>query len=197
MSEALTTHWAEPEVMAHYRADIDARAESWRTQYPNAWRKTEIREPAKAAHAIYLLAESDLTQDEISQEVGLAPKELNGLIYHRPELWEKRRPKIAAKLAAVTEQLADALGDKVADLLANPEKLADESVKDLALALGIVSDKAATFNGMATMKIEHVSVGKMEEYEAMRAEALRRVAEKKAGAIEAEIIHEGAEVAEA
>lgn len=198
MSEELAmTDWAEPEVMAHYRADVKQRADQWLAQYPNAWRKTEIREPEKAARAVYLLSESDLKQDEIADEVGLAPKELNGLIYHRPEIWEKRRPRVAAKLAGAAEQLADAMDQKMQTLLGDPEELAKTSVKDLALALGIVSDKAAAFNGMATAVVEHRNVGKIEEYEALKAEAQLRLALQKSQAIEAEIIENGAQMAEA
>lgn len=183
MSEELAT-----DRIQHWREDVARRAEEWLKLYPNAKRRPEIREPEKCAQALYLLAETDTKHYLIAEKVGLTEREVGQLTYRRPELWEKRRPELAQKMAAASEQLLDVLEEKMQRLQADPDKLDDEKLKDIALAIGIVTDKAANLNGMATVKVEHVHSNRMEEYEAMREAAKKRLEDKKSGALEAEII---------
>lgn len=186
MSEALTVAtWADAETMERYRGDVKRSADEWLSIHPNAKRRTEIREPEAAAHALYLLNESNLGQDTVAQVTGLAKSEIGRLLFHRPEIWEKRRPRLAAALAATSEQLVDLMTDKIALLKDNDEALAEVPLKDLALSIGIVADKAATFNGMATAVVEHRSGPSIDDARKAIEEARARVAGK---VMEAEVI---------
>lgn len=190
MSEALTaTDWAEPEVMARYREDVAKAASDWLSMHPNAKRRTEIRAPEKAAHALYLLNETDIPKYKIETIVGLPGVDLGRLMFHRPEIWEKRRPRLAAELAGTAEQLVDLMQDKIASLKADPSKLDEEGLKDIALSIGIVTDKAATFNGMATAVVEHRSGPSIDDARQAIEDAKARAAAKlKSFSQEAEII---------
>lgn len=188
MSTALSITWDES-ALERYREDVKRRADEWLAIHPNAKRRTEIREPEKAARALYLLDTTDMGQNRIAEEVGLAKREIGSLLFHRPEIWEKRRPRLAASLAATSEELVDLMGDKIAQLKADDEALAQTPIKDLALSIGIVADKAATFNGMATAVIEHRAGPSIDDARKAIEEARARIASKtKSGALEAEVI---------
>ena len=161
--------------LQYWRDDVAKRSEEWLRQYPNAKRRPEIREPEKCAQALYLLAETDTKHYLIAEKVGLTEREVGQLTYRRPELWEKRRPELAQKMAAASEQLLDVLEEKMQRLQADPDKLDDEKLKDIALAIGIVTDKAANLNGMATSVVEHRSGPSIEDAMKFREEVRQRV----------------------
>lgn len=177
--------WAPPEVMQFYRDEVKKRGEEWLAAHPTAKHRAELRCPEECAKAIYLLTESGLKDREVAQQTGIREIELGRLIYHRPELWEKRRPKLAQKLAIASEMLADAMQKKAQKLLEDPEELAKTPVKDLALALGITTDKAAAYHGMATTVVEHRTGASLDDAAAAIAAAKARA---RGRIIEAEIV---------
>jgi len=67
------------------------------------------------------------------------------------------------------------LEEKMQRLQADPDKLDDEKLKDIALAIGIVTDKAANLNGMATSVVEHRSGPSIEDAMKFREEVRQRV----------------------
>jgi len=72
MTEELSTgQWASAEDMAFWRERVRQRAESRLSVCPTAKQALEIREPEKAALALYLRARGDLTRAEIAAKVGI------------------------------------------------------------------------------------------------------------------------------
>lgn len=164
--------------LAPYVDDVQKRAAEWLAIHPGGKRRTEIREPEKAALALYLLDHSGLAINKVADAVGLAHAEVGRLIYNRPELWEKRRPHLAIKLAATTERLIDVTEQKLDRISENEEQLDATPLKDIALSLGIISDKAAAFNGMSTTVVEHRTGPTIEDAMKFREEIRQRLADK-------------------
>jgi hypothetical protein len=189
MSEELArTDWAEPEVMAQYRSEVNERASSWLSVYPNAKRRVELHSPEKAAHAVYLLTETDTKESEIAEITGLAEIQVRNLCIYRPELWDKRKPKLADKLATASEMAADAAIKKLNRILRDDEKLDATSLKDIALTSAIFGDKAAAFNGQAGTIIEYRSGPSLDDAMKAISDARAKLAGKaKEIAVEAEV----------
>lgn len=188
MSEALISQ-PSPEALAPYVADVQKRADEWLSIHPTAKRRTEIREPEKAALALYLLDTTSMGQMKVAAAVGLSNREIGTLLFHRPELWEKRRPRLAMDLAATTEELLDVMGEKIARIKESQVELDSTPLKDIALSVGILSDKAATFNGMATAVVEHRSGPSIADARQAIEEARAKAASlMKAASLEAEVI---------
>lgn len=186
MSEALaTTDWAEPEVMAQYRAKVKASSDEWLALHPKATRRLELRKPDECAHALCLLDDQSLMMRKIAEATGLNDFELGQLIFRNPELWETRKKRLAAKAAQTAEDLVDLTRKKAAMLMEDEDALAETPIKDLALAYGIVNDKAGSLNGEAATVIEHRSGPTIDAALAFREEVRQRLVDKaKAEAID-------------
>lgn len=193
MSELITSDWAAPEQMAYWRDEVRKRAEARLAECPTAKQALEIKDPEKAAEALYLLTEGKLTKRAICDSLGIANQELWRLERHHAgtlaAFFDKKKPELAARYIQLAESMADVLQEKITALLDNPEELSKTGIEKVAIALGVVNDKALNLGGIATVKIEHVKGASIED--AMRAieEAKARVAgQLREGAIEAEIV---------
>jgi hypothetical protein len=182
MSEELArTDWAEPEVMAQWRAEVNRRAALNMADKPKCM---ECREPEKSAHALYLLAETDLSRSEIARQVGMARQHLDRLAYNHAISLEKRRPELAAKFTENADRLSGLMTRKIDMLMENETLLADTPLKDIAIAMGVSIDKAGGLSGMATTVIEHRAGPSLDD--AMKAIAMAKEKIAKGRVIEAE-----------
>lgn len=186
MSEGvITTDWAEPEVMTHYHGMVTHFRNEHLAIHPNAKRALVITKPHQCAKAFFLLDDLSLSMRQIREETGLNDLELGQLIFKRPETWEQRKPRLAAKLAQAAEGVADLMLMKVERVREDPTQLDEIQFKDLALAGGITTDKSAGLNGVATTIVEHRSGPSVDEALQFREDVRRRLAEKaKEGAID-------------
>lgn len=201
MSEALTTTaWDEPEVKAFWLEEVRKRAESRLAEGISRKQALEFRDPEKAAQALCLLADGGMTQKAIREKLGLHGTELWRLArQHAGSLaaaFEHTRKDLAARYLNIAKRGAELMEKKFDRLEESDEQLDAVSIKDIALTIGIVHDKGMAAAGVATTVIEHRSGPSMEEFEQLREQARQRLAERSV-AIEAEIITDGAEVAEA
>lgn len=178
MSELALTDWAEPEVMAQYRAKVKDANDAWLALHPAAKRRLELRKPEQCAHALCLLDDQAVTQREIAKATGLNDWELGQLIFRNPELWETRKKRLAAKAAQTAEDLVDLARKKAAMLAEDEDELAKTPIKDIALAYGIINDKAASLNGEAATVIEHRTGPTIDAAMAFREEVRKRIADK-------------------
>lgn len=179
MSEIIAQgDWADPEVMRQYRGIVQAANEEWLSLHPNACRRLELRRPEDCAHAYFLLDDDSISLSEVSSRTGLDQREVGQLIFRRPVLWEKRKKSLAVKSAYAAEMIADATIQKANSILEDSDTLAATPIKDLALAFGIMNDKAASLNGEASVTIEHRSGPTIEDALKFREEIRQRLADK-------------------
>lgn len=194
MSEELSTgEWAAPEFMEFWREEVRKRAEARLAECPTAKQALEIREPEKAAEALFLITQKKKTKKAIAEKLGIANADLWRLERHHSgtlaSFFEKKRPELAVRYLQLAESVADVLQEKVTQILGDPDELAKTGIEKLAITLGVINDKALNLAGMATVKIEHVKGASIED--AMKAieEAKAKISNQmREGAIEAEVI---------
>lgn len=185
MSESLTTGWAEPEVMEHYRELVRGVAEKKLQNHAGAAKAWDVANPEQAAIALYRLTDTDDSKTKIAADLGIPRIVLDRFIYHHEETWEKRRPMLAAQLTQAAGTLARAMQRKADMLLEDDALLAETPLNHLAIAAGVSIDKAAALNGMATTVVEHRVGVSLDDAMAAITAAKEKV---KAKAIEAEIV---------
>ena len=131
--------------------------------------RAESTKPNTAIEALFRLACGD-SRTEACRRTGLHPKTLNNLIERHSDSLKMIRESSALKAAAVGEKGLELLGKKFQQLDDDPDALAKIDPAKIAVATGIMIDKAAGLEGRATVVIEHRSAPSKEEY----AEALRK-----------------------
>lgn len=194
MSEALaTTAWDDPEVKTFWLEEVRKRAESRLAEGISRKQALEFRDPEKAAHALCLLAEGGMTQKAICAKLELYGSELSRLARHHAgslaAAFEHTRKDLAARYLNIAKRSAELMERKIDQLEESEMLLADTSIKDIALTIGIIHDKGMAAAGVATTVIEHRSGPSLDDAMKAIAEAKAKVANKiTEGAIEAEII---------
>lgn len=182
----ITTDWADPEVMAHWHAEVARRVQ---INLAEKKMSMECREPDKAARALYLLSETDMSKSAIAREVGIARQHLDRLAFNHAMSLEKRRPELAIKFTENADRLAHLMSRKVDMLMEDEALLMETPLKDIAIAMGVSIDKAGGLSGMATTVIEHRTGPSLEDAMKAISDARSRISEKLSGsAVDAEII---------
>ena len=130
---------------------------------------TEAFKPNAAITALFRLACGG-SRAEACREANIDDRTLNKLIERHSDSLKMIRESSALKAAAVGEKGLELLGKKFQQLDDDPDALAKIDPAKIAVATGIMIDKAAGLEGRATVVIEHRSAPSKEEY----AEALRK-----------------------
>lgn len=178
MSEELSTgQWADIPEMDYWREEVKRRADAHLAEYPNAKRSMEIAAPEKAAQILYMLAKGD-SWKSICDKTGVCRPELSRLERHHIGTLEKYRPRLAKKLTQISARLADIMERKIYQIEDSEEGLSKTSLKDIAISIGVVTDKASQLAGIATSVIEHRSGPTIEDAMKFRDEVRQRIADK-------------------
>jgi len=184
----LPADWREAPELEYWREQVKQYAAARLTENPNAKQALELCRPKEAAEALYLLACTSMTKRAISDELGIDRRELWRLEGHHGTL-EMRREGLARRMMNLSKGLASLMERKLDQLEEDPEALAATPLKDIAISMGIVTDKGSALAGMATSRVEHVVGVTLDDAMSMIADAKRKAAEKIAeNAIEAEVI---------
>lgn len=181
-------NWRESPEFEHWSEEVRKRAAEHLAANPRAKRALEIREPGLAAEALYLLAHTGMTKKAIAAHVGVYPQEIWRLERHHGT-FELRRAGLAARMTNLSNGLARLLERKVDQIEDDDEQLSKTALKDIALSMGIVTDKAAALSNQPTVVIEHRSGPTIEDVMIEIQAARDRVAAKlKVQTIEAEVV---------
>jgi hypothetical protein len=189
MSEGLTTtDWAEPEVMQHWRDVVAHRASMTMGREggePIKRQSMEARFPEAAAHALYLLSETDMKKSEICKLTGFLGVQLNRLAVANAPTLEQQRPELEKKFTQIASKAGDAMLKKIDRLLEDEALLDATPINHLAIAMGVSIDKAGGLAGVATSVVEHRSGPTLDDAIKFREEVRQRLAERsKAEAID-------------
>jgi len=153
-------------------------------EYPN--QILEQTRPHKAI-AVLMMLEEGRPMREICEKFNTNFNAIIGM-RARHSVSMKERRSVFSKLYSVAAESLAYLLIKKTDMLANDDAmLAETSLKDIALGMGIATDKAAMLDGMATQTIEVRRGASVSDAAQFIAAAKARAAEK-AKIIEAEII---------
>lgn len=185
--------WADPEIREHWAAVVKQRAADRLAEAPDARLAMEIRAPEKAAKALYLLSTGEHSECKIAKALGVHRMDISRLVYHNAAALEAERKELAVKFTALASRTANIMSKKLDLIEDDEEEMAKASLRDIVIAMGIAADKGAQMAGIATTVIEHRTGPSVEEYEAIRAEARKRLAAKQ-HVIEAEVVHEDPQV---
>ena len=129
----------------------------------------EAFDAPRAIKALFMLA-TGLSKNEAAKQAGIDERTLARIIERHSDSLKMIRESSALKAAAVGEKGLELLGKKFQQLDDDPDALAKIDPAKIAVATGIMIDKAAGLEGRATVVIEHRSAPSKEEY----AEALRK-----------------------
>lgn len=146
--------------------------------------------PAKAARILWLLAQG-VPKLRIAKELNVPRATVSRLGRTHVDTLESKRKEFSREYAIAAMCYKDLLFLKAEQLEADPEQLKLVSPDKLAIAMAIATDKAIALSGMPGIIIETRKGVTMDEALKFVAEAKARVAQKKAEAIEAEVVAAG------
>ena len=172
--------WAEVPEMDYWREEVRKRAEAHLAEYPGAKRALEIANPEQAAEILYLLARGE-TWMAIRGKTGIDPASLSRLQRHHIGTLEKYRPILAQRFTQAAARLLDTLDRKIDQIESDDEAMSKTSLKDIAISLGVATDKASHLAGIATTVIEHRTGPTLEDAMSFRESIRQRIAEKAKG----------------
>jgi hypothetical protein len=153
---------------------------------PNGHPLMEKDNPLKAVTALMML-EQYASFKEVREKVGVFPAGLLRLKARHSESLQERRKEFSRRFASLAEMGTDALAMKFDSIISDPEELKNTSLKDIALATAIVTDKGSHMDGMPTVTIEHRKGSSIDDALKLREEARKRLADS-AITVDAEII---------
>ena len=146
--------------------------------------------PNKAAMALWLAAQGARITD-IQKKTGLGRETIRGLQWRHNDTLETKRKEFSMRYAIAAQDYTDLLFERSQQLFDNPDELAKISPDNIAVTVGILTDKAAQLTGMATTVVEHRKGASLDDAAKMILDAKARIASKiKESAIEAEIVDE-------
>lgn len=144
--------------------------------------------PHKAVQILMMLEEC-ASVNEIVRQVGTNHNVIYRIRARHSASMADRRKEFSRRFATLAEMSSDLLAKKLMRLDDDDEKLDGTPLKDIALTMAIVTDKAAQADGMPSVVIEHRRGASIEDAAKRIAEARARIADKARGeAVEAEII---------
>lgn len=184
--------WADPSERAHWREVVADRVAYIKSKGVSKGMALEIRDPEKAAQALYMIAEG-ASSYKINKALGIHKIQVDRLRFNNIGELAKRRADLAERFTGLAEELARVTAQKIDMLRDDEEQLKNTSLRDLVIAMGISSDHSSRMAGIPTTVVEHRSGPSVEDFEAIK-EAARKRLQKSATAIEAEVIDESKEV---
>jgi len=184
---AIPDAWAAPDDMALWRDEVKKRGEARLAECPTAKRCMEVKDPETAAKGLYLLSTGEYSQNKIAKFLGIHRMELSRLAWHNSSALEQKRKELSVKFTHLADEQADILQQKIDQLRDDPEALEKTSIRDLVIGMGVAADKGTQYAGMATTIVEHRSGPSVEDFEAIK-EAARKRLEKKSVAVDAEVV---------
>jgi len=184
MSEELSTETLE---------EMTARHDYWEA-YLKEWVKTcpranlaEISSPFSCISALMLLEKGE-SRSSIQKQLRWNWNTLANFEERHTQTIQENRRRFSRRFAMTASAGLDVLYKKFHQLLEDPEALSKADVKGIAIAVGVMADKGAQMDGMASQVIEHRKSGAdMNDVLAMIEAAKERVS-KKNPVIEAEVI---------
>lgn len=193
MSEELTITddygWENQADREFWLGEVTRYAESRASEGITKAIALELRDPNLAARALFMVATRAKTKKAICEELGIHSTELWRLERHHLGSLTKYRPELERRLTQLTANLVSTMERKLERLEESPDELDKTPLKDIALSIGIIGDKAAAAAGVATTIVEHRSGVSLDDAMKAIAEAKAKVANKiTEGAIEAEIV---------
>ena len=139
--------------------------------------KLEVRKPRESALALEMLANGERYADVVAA-TGLSYANVAALRTRHGEAIAIRREKAADDAEHMADLYREALERRAEQVLGSEEALARVNPKDLALAYGIMRDKASGLRGDATAVVEHRREISLEQAKEMIEAARKRVREE-------------------
>ena len=146
----------------------------------------EINQPHIAIKALMMLEERIAARD-IMKELGCNWQIVNALRVRHSDTIQERRKEFSRNFASVAYQGMEAMAKKFDRMMEDDDLLDKASLKDIAIATGIATDKGMALDGMATVTIEHRRGPSIDDAAKMIAEARARIAASST-TLEAEIV---------
>ena len=134
----------------------------------------EAVDPPRAIQALFLLA-TGTSKNQAAKLAGIDERTLARLLERHADSLKMIRESSALKAAAVGEKGLELMGKKFQQLDEDPDALAQIDPAKLAVATGIMIDKAAGLEGRASVVIEHRSAPSRQEYREALKQAQARV----------------------
>ena len=138
------------------------------------WRAIEVREPKKAALALEMIADYRPYR-EIVKATGIDSATLTRLKHRHLGAIELRRERAAEESEELADLYRQVSREKADQLLGDPEALSKVNPKDLALTVGIHTDKGMSLRGEATSVVEHKRVLSIEDAKREIEEAMKQI----------------------
>jgi len=159
------------ENIEYYAAQVAERAR----ELGHAGMALEVRDPARAAIVLEMRSRN-VPFMHIRKATGIDPKTVLRLEQDHKETLEGWRKRAARQLAETADLARNALNEKLVSILEDPELMAATKVSEIAVAMGVSTDKSMALAGVPGVVIEHKKGASVDDAMKAIAEAKARVA---------------------
>jgi hypothetical protein len=161
------------ENIEYYAAQVKERAR----ELGHAGMALEQRDPARCA-IILEMRSRNVSFRRIKERTGVDAKTVLRLEQDHKETLDGWRKRAARQLAETADLARNALNEKLISILENDELMASTKVSEIAVAMGVSTDKSMALAGVPGVVIEHKKGASVDDAMKAIAEAKARVANR-------------------